>query len=140
VLVAIKKYDILILSRRDVPDATHDSNISYHKTDYSSVEELEGILQGVKVVLSFIAPYMDQEDAFNVQKNIIDASLKAGVKRFAPSEWASYVSFLFLPMILPPSPFSFLLSVIDSLTCAVRRSSTSPGIPTKRSHASTSMS
>jgi saccharopine dehydrogenase-like NADP-dependent oxidoreductase len=91
VLVANKKHGIVILTRRDVPDATRNSYISYQKTDYSSVEELKEILQGVEVVLSFIAPYMDQEEAFNAQKNLIDASVKADVKRFAPSEWASYV-------------------------------------------------
>jgi saccharopine dehydrogenase-like NADP-dependent oxidoreductase len=100
VLVSTKKHDILLLSRRNVPDAGRDSNISYQKTDYSSIEELEVILQGVEVVLSFIAPYMDQEEAFLVQKNLIDASVKAGVKRFAPSEWASYV-FSLRPYLLP---------------------------------------
>jgi saccharopine dehydrogenase-like NADP-dependent oxidoreductase len=100
VLVTTKRHDILLLSRRDVSDTTRDSNISYQKTDYSSVEELEALLQGVEVVLSFISPYMDQEEAFIVQKNLIDASVKAGVKRFAPSEWASFV-FSLRPYLLP---------------------------------------
>jgi nucleoside-diphosphate-sugar epimerase len=77
------------LSRRDVTDATSSSGIKYLKTDYTSVSDLSSILQGVNVVLSFIAPFLDQEEAFNVQKNLIDASVQAGVKRFAPSEWGS---------------------------------------------------
>ena len=85
-LVATKKHEILIFSRRDVPDSTSGSGIRYLKTDYSSVSDLAFILQGVDVVLSFIAPFLDQEEAFNVQKNLVDASIQAGVKRFAPSE------------------------------------------------------
>jgi hypothetical protein len=129
VLVTTKRHDILLLSRRDVSDTTRDSNISYQKTDYSSVEELEALLQGVEVVLSFISPYMDQEEAFIVQKNLIDASVKAGVKRFAPSEWASFV-FSLRPYLLPASTNAKIQD---------RDSSTSPGIPTKLSRASISM-
>jgi hypothetical protein len=52
------------------------------------VDELAGHLQGVDVVLSFIAPH-DQQQGVSGQKNLIDAAVKAGVKRFAPSEWVS---------------------------------------------------
>jgi hypothetical protein len=95
VLAATKKHEILLLSRRDIPAATSGPGIKYLKTDYS-VSDLAPILRGVDVVLSFIAPFLDQEEAFNVQKNLIDASVQAGVKRFAPSEWGS-TSFEHLP-------------------------------------------
>jgi len=52
--------------------------------DYSNKEQLEGTLRGVHTVLSFVGgPNID------VQKNLIDSSIAAGVKRFAPSEWAT---------------------------------------------------
>ncbi|KAF1829889.1 NAD(P)-binding protein [Decorospora gaudefroyi] len=89
VLVATERHQILILTRREVPTKTPETGIAWVKTTYSDVEKLVGILQDVEVVLSFISPYLDQEEATTVQKNLIDASIKAGVKRFAPSEWAS---------------------------------------------------
>jgi hypothetical protein len=66
--------------------------VSYAKTDYSSVTELTTLLIDAHTVLSFISVHKDQDAAFTVQKNLIDASVAAGVKRFAPSEWASYSS------------------------------------------------
>ncbi|KAF1939324.1 NAD(P)-binding protein [Clathrospora elynae] len=89
VLVATKKHSILIFTRRDIPVGDKDSAIMWIKTTYEDVIELAETLQGVHVVLSFISPHLDQEKAATVQKNLIDASVQAGVKRFAPSEWAS---------------------------------------------------
>jgi hypothetical protein len=43
----------------------------------------------VHTVLSFVVTTADPEGI--VQKVLIDASIDAGVKRFAPSEWATYV-------------------------------------------------
>jgi hypothetical protein len=67
---------------------TTDSSVKWAKSTYEDVDELVGQLQGIDVVLSFIAP-RDQEQGFSSQKNIIDAAVKAGVKRLAPSEWVS---------------------------------------------------
>ncbi|KAL1652908.1 hypothetical protein SLS61_004528 [Didymella pomorum] len=62
----------------------------------TGMEELSGLLRGYDVVLSFIAPYLDQSEAALAQKNLIDASIQVGVERFAPSEWAS-ARFEYLP-------------------------------------------
>lgn len=62
------------------------------KTDYTDPNQLAEILKGVHTVLSFITTASDPGN--RSQKNLIDASVKAGVKRFAPSEWASYVNCL----------------------------------------------
>ncbi|KAF6816170.1 NmrA-like family protein [Colletotrichum musicola] len=71
-LIARHKHDILILSRRDAP--TPDLG------------------RGVHTVLSFLAG-PDHQGAASAQQDaqisLIDASVRAGVKRFAPSEWAS---------------------------------------------------
>ena len=52
--------------------------------DYNDKEQLTRTLRGVHTVLSFVGgPNID------VQQNLIDSSIAAGVKRFAPSEWAA---------------------------------------------------
>lgn len=57
------------------------------KTDYQDVKKLEYALQGVHTLLCFITPQSDP--ANSAQKNLIDAAVEAGVKRYAPSEWAT---------------------------------------------------
>lgn len=58
---------------------------SWVKVDYEDKKNLVRALQGVHTVLSFISAHLDPEGT--AQKNLIDASIEAGVKRFAPSEW-----------------------------------------------------
>ena len=54
------------------------------QVDYSDRDTLTKHLQGVNTVLSFIA---DTSDPTNLaERNLIDASIAAGVKRFAPNE------------------------------------------------------
>lgn len=61
--------------------------LTWAKTNYQDRTQLAGILEGVHTVLSFITP---QSDPGNLaQKNLISAAIQAGVKRFAPSEWAT---------------------------------------------------
>ncbi|KAH6613848.1 hypothetical protein C7974DRAFT_466364 [Boeremia exigua] len=87
-LVATKKHEILLLSRKGAPaNAPQRENVSYAKVDYTSVGDLTATLAGTHTVLSFIAPFHDQDEAFEAQKNLIDASIAAGVQRLAPSEW-----------------------------------------------------
>ncbi len=53
--------------------------------NYDDQSELVEALQGVHTVLSFIQLLSDPEN--KSQKNLIDAAIAAGVRRFAPSEW-----------------------------------------------------
>jgi len=57
--------------------------------DYSDKERLTAALKekSTHTVLSFIQLLSDPEDVS--QKNLIDACVAAGVRRFAPSEWGS---------------------------------------------------
>ncbi|KAF2656517.1 NAD(P)-binding protein [Lophiostoma macrostomum CBS 122681] len=88
VLVATKKHEILILTRKEVKDSSPDSRgITWIKADYESVESLTSVLQGVHTVFSFVTE-QDGEDSPK-QRRLVDAAIKAGVKRFAPSEWGS---------------------------------------------------
>ncbi|KAJ5715955.1 uncharacterized protein N7483_013136 [Penicillium malachiteum] len=88
-LVATKKHEIILLSRRDAPSDSGSipEGATWIKVDYASVEQLTQVLQGVHTVLSFVTESTGEGSP--VQFNLIDASVKAGVKRFAPSEWAS---------------------------------------------------
>lgn len=61
--------------------------VSWIKVDYLDPKQLEVALQGVHTVLSFAAT--PEDPTSQAQKNLIDASIKCGVKRFAPCEWAS---------------------------------------------------
>lgn len=60
------------------------------RTNYNDVAELGRTLDGVHTVLSFLAgPIQPTASAqASNQIKLIDASIRAGVKRFAPSEWA----------------------------------------------------
>jgi uncharacterized protein YbjT (DUF2867 family) len=54
--------------------------------NYNDKNNLVEALRGIHTVLSFVnQPPADYEN--NSQKNLIDASIAAGVKRFAPSEY-----------------------------------------------------
>lgn len=63
--------------------------MSWAKTTYEDPKQLAEILQGVHTLLSF-ATTQDDPSA-TVQKNLITAAVQAGVKRFAPSEWSTWV-------------------------------------------------
>jgi hypothetical protein len=76
-----------LTTRQDIPSNESARGLQFVKTNYGNADELAKILQGVHVVLSFIAPHRDQQEAIDVQRNLIDASVQAHVKRFAPSEW-----------------------------------------------------
>lgn len=61
--------------------------MTWVRTSYKDPLELARILRGVHTVLSFILVHSDRGNV--AQKHLIDAAVQAGVKRFAPSEWAS---------------------------------------------------
>ncbi|KAK1984675.1 NmrA-like family protein [Colletotrichum cereale] len=90
-LVARGKHEILILSRKDAPAKALSAGVQWARTSYDDIDQLAEILEGVHTVLSFVAGPADPTNTAekNAQKVMIDASIKAGVKRFAPSEWAT---------------------------------------------------
>lgn len=83
--IASGKHEITILTRKDSAASSSDGAVSYKKVDYTSVESLTEVLRGYEVCLSFLV-IMD-EAGFEAQKNLIDACVAAGVKKFAPTEW-----------------------------------------------------
>ncbi|KFY23910.1 hypothetical protein V493_05564 [Pseudogymnoascus sp. VKM F-4281 (FW-2241)] len=85
-LVATKKHDITILSR-NAPTTNSESGVKYRTVNYDDKAELAEALCGIHTVLSFTQ--LVSSSGNNSQKNLIDASIMAKVKRFAPSEWGS---------------------------------------------------
>lgn len=60
--------------------------------DYGDKASLTEALRGIHTILSFVQVLWDPEQ--QTQKNIIEAAIAAGVKRFAPSEFGRYKSTL----------------------------------------------
>ncbi|KAI1651852.1 NAD(P)-binding protein [Daldinia loculata] len=87
-LAAPKKHDITILSRKEVGvQGSNRHGITWRRVDYENRDELVAVLRGIDTVLSFIQ--LLQDPGNKAQKNLIDAAIISGVKRFAPSEWGS---------------------------------------------------
>ncbi|OAX81234.1 hypothetical protein ACJ72_04425 [Emergomyces africanus] len=86
-LAAPKIHDITILSRREAPTTDIAPGITWKVVDYDDTNDLMVALQGVHTLLSFVQILSDTDQ--KSQKNLIDAAIGAGVKRFAPSEYGS---------------------------------------------------
>ncbi|KAI9827897.1 MAG: hypothetical protein M1826_006203 [Phylliscum demangeonii] len=78
-LVKSKKFNVTVVSRKE-SEATFDGSQKVIKIDYS-VESLAKAFEGQDAVVSTIRA--------GDEKAIIDAAVKAGVKRFLPSEFGS---------------------------------------------------
>lgn len=64
--------------------------VTWNAVNYENKSELVEALQGVHTVLSFVQLLADPGN--QSQKNLIDACIIAGVKRFAPSEYGRWVN------------------------------------------------
>ncbi|KAG8353157.1 hypothetical protein FVEN_g8865 [Fusarium venenatum] len=87
-LVASGKHDIKALVRKtdqNPSDFPQLKNVEWIQTDFSDKAELVNILEGVDTVLCFFAVHLDPGS--ENQKRLINATIEAGVRRFAPSEW-----------------------------------------------------
>jgi nucleoside-diphosphate-sugar epimerase len=60
--------------------------VSYKTVDYHSLASLTTALRGFDVCLSFLVVHLDTD--CTIQKNLIQACISAGVRRFGPSEWS----------------------------------------------------
>lgn len=79
-----------ILIKEQIPQRTDNSNTKWVQVDYESKASLVRAFSGIDTVLSFLA-IPDPSSMIRLQKNMIDAAIEAGVRRFAPSEWGRYV-------------------------------------------------
>ncbi len=76
----------MTLSPKDATPELAVEGTTWVKVDFLDKPSLVKVLEGVHTVLSFIVAHKDVDNA--TQKSLIDASIDAGVKRIAPSEWA----------------------------------------------------
>ncbi|KAK2751973.1 hypothetical protein FQN55_008715 [Onygenales sp. PD_40] len=83
------KHEITILSRQQPPSTNNNANenLTWRTVDYHDKSSLAAALRGTHTLLSFVQLLSDPGQI--AQRNLIDASVQAGVKRFAPSEWGS---------------------------------------------------
>ncbi|EKJ79542.1 hypothetical protein FPSE_00227 [Fusarium pseudograminearum CS3096] len=89
-LLVRNKHEIIIFSTKDAPEKEIAPGVKWFKADYQDVDQLVKLLEGVRTVLSFMSVSPGAVEAgTRGQINLIDAAVRAGVKRFAPSEWAS---------------------------------------------------
>ncbi|RBQ72549.1 hypothetical protein FVER14953_13271 [Fusarium verticillioides] len=86
-ILARGSYEVVILSR-GAQAADLPKDVAWRQVDYNDKSALVDAVKGIDTVLSFLAMF-DQNEAFELQKKLIDAAIEAGVRRFAPSEWAS---------------------------------------------------
>ncbi|KAJ5114755.1 NmrA-like family protein [Penicillium alfredii] len=81
-LVASSQFTVTVISRQE-SEAAFPSDVAVHKTDFSNAG-LEAALKGQDAVISAVGA-----TAFGEQKKIVDAAIRAGVKRFIPSEFSA---------------------------------------------------
>ncbi|KAI3391876.1 hypothetical protein diail_6675 [Diaporthe ilicicola] len=86
-LVAAHKHEITIFSRNKRSEDVVASGVQWRVVDYDDRDDLVEALWGIHTLLSFVQLLADPEN--QSQKNLIDAAIAAGVKRFAPSEYGS---------------------------------------------------
>lgn len=106
-----QEFSVTLLVRRD-PASYNDlpSNITIKQIDFAERSTLVDALVGNDAVVVFtsMAPYNDMD---SVELELINASMKAGVKFFVPSEWGpdtaggnGATTFRIGPDTLPPTP------------------------------------
>ncbi|KAI1871879.1 hypothetical protein JX265_005865 [Neoarthrinium moseri] len=85
-LMSSGKHDITILSR-SAQKSDIAPEITWQVVDYNDKPNLIRALRGIHTLLSFVQILSDPDQ--ESQKNLIDAAIISGVKRFAPSEYGS---------------------------------------------------
>ncbi|KAI1261299.1 NAD(P)-binding protein [Xylariaceae sp. FL1019] len=88
-LLASNKHEITILSRRETLATSKAPGIKWQVVDYNDKSALTEALRGTHTLLSFVQLLSDPGE--KAQRNLIDAAIDAGVKRFAPSEYGRQV-------------------------------------------------
>lgn len=84
-LVATNSHNIVLLSRGPQPSWSAQG-VTVRETDYTSHASLTSALEGVHTVVSLIGG--SESALLNSQLALVAAAKEAGVKRFAPSEFA----------------------------------------------------
>ncbi|EGY18655.1 uncharacterized protein VDAG_09181 [Verticillium dahliae VdLs.17] len=87
-LVRDKKHDVLAICRKDPSQFIQRDTLTWVQVpDFQDRSRMVSLFQDIDVVLNFIADPTDSDGALG--KTLADAAVEAGVKRYAPSEWAT---------------------------------------------------
>ncbi|KAL4732169.1 hypothetical protein ACLX1H_001177 [Fusarium chlamydosporum] len=78
------KYNVTVVSRKE-SKATYPKDVTIRTTDFSE-DDLTNALTGQDVVISTLGV-----EGFDQQQKIVDAAVRARVKRFLPSEFSSSI-------------------------------------------------
>lgn len=81
-MIADGSFNIVVISRKD-SSATFPSQVTVYKSDFSG-GDLETAFKGQDAVISALGA-----TGFGEQKKLVDAAIRAGVKRFIPSEFSA---------------------------------------------------
>ncbi|OLN87829.1 hypothetical protein CCHL11_00390 [Colletotrichum chlorophyti] len=99
--LAAAGFEVTVLGRSESSKQGLPDGVAFITVDYSSIDGLAAALKGQDAVVSTLGGA-----GVFAQKQVIDASIKAGVKRFVPSDWASFTddpkSWEELPFVLGP--------------------------------------
>lgn len=83
------KHQVIALARSPNDELKSLPNVTFIAVDYNNEEQLTSALQGCTTVISTIFNRNDMQSSLgDVQRHLINAAQKAGIKRFAPSEFA----------------------------------------------------
>ncbi|KAJ9130776.1 2-hydroxyisoflavone reductase [Pleurostoma richardsiae] len=85
-LVEDQKHEVVALCRKDPAQFPQQRGVNWVQTSFKDKTQLVNLFSDVEVVLNFIVVSNDPGSV--VSKLLVDAAVEAGVKRFAPSEWA----------------------------------------------------
>lgn len=86
-MIAAGKHTPIILSRSPKPN---ESKAEVRVVDYSNHSSLVSALEGIHTVIVTLYTF-NAKEAVGSQLALLEAAKEVGVKRFAPSEWASRV-------------------------------------------------
>ncbi|KAH6697423.1 hypothetical protein F5X68DRAFT_226798 [Plectosphaerella plurivora] len=85
-ILATGRHQVRGLTTRDVDEVDSDG-IQWKFADYDNTSALVPLLRGSDAVFCFFSSASGYDIAFERQKNLIDASIESGVRRFAPTEF-----------------------------------------------------
>ena len=89
-LLRTRQHHVIVLSRRNVASSLFPPEVQVKQISYDDCTSLIEALNGVHTVISAING-VDPHSVVHTQLALLDAAVKAGVKRFAPSEFATAV-------------------------------------------------
>ncbi|KAI8219130.1 hypothetical protein K4K55_012339 [Colletotrichum sp. SAR 10_96] len=78
---------VTVLGRSESAKEGLPSGVKFATVDYSSVDDLAAALRGQDAVVSTVS-----KGGLLTQNTVIDASIKAGVKRYIPSDWGTFTT------------------------------------------------